>query len=273
MTHTKYVPVTMGASEFLRRDLPGLRVVELRFAPHVVLPPHEHDRATFFVMLEGGFDLLLLRRPFECLPAMTTVQPTGARHTNRMSPQGARVLAIQPDVRERPLPRACESLLSAPSQMKTPRLFHLAWAVARELERPGEASDLYVEGLAFEMLALATRRRPSEAERRPPAWLARAEELLRDRFLQGVSLEELAREAGVHRVHLVRTFRRHLGVSPGEFARELRLQWATDRLARSDESLAAIAHEAGFTDQSHFGRIFKRFTGLTPNRYRETSRR
>ncbi|MGH9868526.1 MAG: helix-turn-helix domain-containing protein [Candidatus Polarisedimenticolia bacterium] len=273
MKSTRYVPVTMGASAFLRRDLPGLRVVELRFAPHVLLPPHEHDRASFFVMLEGGIEMSMSSRTFTCLPTVTTVEPPGARHTNQMSPQGARLLVIQPDVIERPLPLACESLLAAPSQLKSSRLFHLAWALARELEFPGKASDLYVEGLACEMLAHAVRHRANGATRRRPAWLARVEELLREKFLEGVSLGELARVAGVHRVHLVRTFREHNSTSPGAYQRELRLQWASDRLAHSDDPLGLIAHEAGFTDQSHFCRMFRRFTGLTPSRFRQNRRR
>jgi AraC family transcriptional regulator len=272
MTSSRCVPVMMGASSFVDRDLAGFRVAELHFSPDVRLASHEHDRASFLVTLEGGFDLSMRGRTFACIPSVTTIEPTGTRHTNHISSSGARILVIQPDSGRDRLPDACRSMFSTPSQMKNPRLVQLAWSLAHELGHPAEASDLYVEGLVCEMLAHAVRR-GARAARRPPPWLAKAEEVLRERFLDGVLLEDLARAAGVHRVHLVRTFRQHYGTSPGEYLRTLRLQWAAERLTRSDDSLGLIAHEAGFTDQSHFSRLFRRLTGITPGRYRQSRRR
>ena len=49
----------------------------------------------------------------------------------------------------------------------------------------------------------------------------------------------------------------------GEYARSLRLEWAASRLALDDASLAQVALEAGFADQSHFTRAFRRHAGVT----------
>jgi AraC-like DNA-binding protein len=53
-----------------------------------------------------------------------------------------------------------------------------------------------------------------------------------------------------------------------EYVRMLRLDWAAARVAKSEEPLSAIALRAGYADQSHFTRAFKRRTGLTPAQYR-----
>jgi AraC family transcriptional regulator len=67
-------------------------------------------------------------------------------------------------------------------------------------------------------------------------------------------------------------FRARFGESIGEHGRRLRLEWAAERLVCSDERLASIAAHAGFADQSHFTREFRRRFGVPPGLYRLTHR-
>ena len=54
----------------------------------------------------------------------------------------------------------------------------------------------------------------------------------------------------------------------GSYVRNLRLEWVAARLLSSEEPLASLALAAGFADQSHLTRAFKRYSGLTPRAYR-----
>ncbi len=108
--------------------------------------------------------------------------------------------------------------------------------------------------------------------RRTPPWLHRAQELLHDRFADSLRTGEIAKEVAVHPAHLARAFRGCFGVSMGAYVRRLRLEWAAMKLAHSERSLAELALAAGFADQSHFTRAFKRYSGLTPRAYRRTRR-
>jgi AraC family transcriptional regulator len=72
----------------------------------------------------------------------------------------------------------------------------------------------------------------------------------------------------VHPIHLARTFRARYGISVGEYGRRVRIEWAAAEIARGESSLAAVATEAGFADQSHFTRLFRRYVGTTPARFR-----
>jgi AraC-like DNA-binding protein len=76
----------------------------------------------------------------------------------------------------------------------------------------------------------------------------------------------------LHPVYLARSFRERYGVSIGEYLRRVRLDWAAAQLAATETSLAVLAADAGFADQSHFTRAFKRHAGLTPARYRRAVR-
>jgi AraC family transcriptional regulator len=108
---------------------------------------------------------------------------------------------------------------------------------------------------------------------RPRPWLRSAEELLRARIGDHVGLTELADAVGVHPAHLARAFRAQHGVSVGEYGRRLRLMVAAKELAGDGTSVATIAMQAGFADQSHFTRVFKRYVGVTPARYRAETQR
>ena len=145
----------------------------------------------------------------------------------------------------------------------------LAWRLAGELRARDTSWALAAEGLVLQLLAIAGRSTsPARAPR--AAWLAEAREVLHDGVPdRRVSLTDLAETVGVHPTHLARSFRREYGVSVGEYARSLRLEWAAAELTLDDAGLADVAARAGFADQSHFTRAFRRHTGVTPGRYRE----
>jgi AraC family transcriptional regulator len=87
-------------------------------------------------------------------------------------------------------------------------------------------------------------------------------ELPRGRFFGRAGFR---REVGVH---FAATFRRFLGCSLGEHQRRRRFEHARTRLADRAATLAEIAAEASFADQSHLTRTFKRFSGMTPGEHR-----
>jgi AraC family transcriptional regulator len=83
-------------------------------------------------------------------------------------------------------------------------------------------------------------------------------------------LQQVATEAGVHPAHLARVFRRHHRCTIGSYLRRLRLDAACRQLVSGERPLADIALAAGFADQSHFSRLFRAATGVTPTHYRRS---
>jgi AraC family transcriptional regulator len=116
--------------------------------------------------------------------------------------------------------------------------------------------------------ALLEGRSVSDTGRRFPQWLERVRNILEQRFAEPYKLSEIAAEAGVHPVHLAREFRKYYGTSVGEYLRRVRIEYACRELIGSNAAVTNIAFAAGFADQSHFSRTFKRLCGTTPGRYR-----
>lgn len=117
---------------------------------------------------------------------------------------------------------------------------------------------------------LLARHAPARSARRvgdvPRRFVSLAREHLDAHYAQNTSLAELARLTGRSPFHLLRTFRREVGLPPAEYQAHVRVRHAKRRL-RDGESIAETAAETGFVDQSHLTRCFKRVVGVTPGAY------
>jgi AraC family transcriptional regulator len=147
----------------------------------------------------------------------------------------------------------------------------LAVRILDEFEHFDASSSLIVEGMMLELLGVCDRQARGNAA--PPRWLRSVSDLLREHCTDPWSLADVAAEAGVHPGYLACVFRRHFGCTIGEFIRRQRISLACRALAEGDTPLADVALLAGFADQSHFTRTFKRQLGLTPAAYRKTTAR
>jgi AraC-like DNA-binding protein len=110
----------------------------------------------------------------------------------------------------------------------------------------------------------------------PPTGIARgavrrAKEILRFGFRKNLSLEQIAREVGLSKYHLIRAFDREVGTTPHRFLTEVRITHAR-RLMMRGLPTAQVALESGFCDQSHLNRCYRKTFGVPPVRGRSDSR-
>jgi methylphosphotriester-DNA--protein-cysteine methyltransferase len=103
------------------------------------------------------------------------------------------------------------------------------------------------------------------AEARPDPLVAAAVAMI-ERTRARMRVEELTRRIGLSQSALERRFRRLVGVSPRRFASLVRLRNVA-RLHEEGADLTTIAHAAGYSDQPHLSKDFKRFTGLPPGAF------
>lgn len=263
------MPISMGSPRFRTLEVPGFVVSDVWFPGGAVLPPHTHERAVVAICLRGRIDARLGRHALEGQSGVLWTEPAEDSHSNVTSVDGARVLAIQPDPTRAHLFEPVRSLLEEPHRLRDVRLPPLAARLRRWLAEPDPWSPLNVQAGALELLGEAGRAfQRAAGAGTPPRWLSRVVDLLHSRFREHITLDELAREAGVHPMHLTRVFRRFEGCSVGQAQRELRLSWAERLIRESEEPIGRIAIRAGFADQSHFTRVFRASRGTTPGALR-----
>jgi AraC family transcriptional regulator len=249
----------------LRRTVSGLILTETRYDADAAFPHHSHDLAYFSVLITGAHVERVARAETDYRPFTANFHPTGEEHSGCVR-GGSSMLVLELDETWLARVPGRDLLPGEGLTVQGPESVQLAARLFHEFHLGDPCSALAIEGLACELLAAAGRRR--ERATRRPAWLRQVEELLHAETDGRLDLARLAREAGVHPMHLARVFRRQHGMSMGAFARRLKVEAACAALARPHESLADIALALGFADQSHFTRTFRAATGLTPGRFR-----
>jgi AraC family transcriptional regulator len=261
------IPVSGGTIRVRSLDCGGLRFAELEFPAGLVLAPHYHERACMSIMTHGLLVERLGGREHECAPGGVLVKPAGETHSDRFGRRGSRQIVVEPT------DGAADALglaeVFGATWLKQPAsAAALATRMGAELRARDAATALSLQALFLELCAGAVRHgRPGDGAS-PPRWLRQTAERIREELRPDLTVAELARDVGFHPSHVARCFRAHFGVSIGTYARDARLRWSADRLRASPLSISEIALRAGFADQPHFTRSFRKAFGTTPSRYR-----
>lgn len=152
-------------------------------------------------------------------------------------------------------------------------VIHDGW-LANQFERlftamtaTGVPSAIRQEELLLMLLA-GVLREPGNPQQFPaiPQAIRRARDLIDDQPARAVTLEDLAREAGLSRFQVLRGFARATGMTPHAYLVQCRIDLAR-RMIAGGSSLAEAAIASGFADQSHMTRTFIRKYGLSPGAY------
>jgi AraC family transcriptional regulator len=266
-------PIDCGSSledgGWLRQcNLIGFKLTEVYHPAGFERARHTHAQASFHFSFHGGCIEYEGRRVRESKLFTLSFQPPGHEHSCRCFKEGLRSLSLEMERDWMSRLRDYSIHLDQPESFQSPQIQWLTARLRRELAVMDQASPLVIEALALELAVEAARCQLKSSEQHWPGWLSRAKEFLHAHYREALSLRDVARAAGVHPVHLARTFRQHFHCTVGEYVRGLRIEFACQQIGHADASLPEIAVAAGFYDQSQFSRAFKRVMGVTPTEFR-----
>jgi AraC family transcriptional regulator len=246
------------------RRLGDLRLVDKRHRAGEVLGWHVHETAYVTFVIRGGYRERMREACDDCGPSSAILHPPGERHADVFGNRNTRLLDVE--LGGRFLYGTAGHAFLDRRVLQGHAIRHQAARLERELKYTDDVSPLVAESVMLEIAVEALR--SSGNGRRPPAWLREAETIVRDRFHQRLGLSDIACELDVAPGQLARAFRHHRNETVGDAIRRHRVEYAKQRMS-SRSSLAKIALDAGFADQSHFTRTFLRFTGVSPAAYRK----
>lgn len=150
----------------------------------------------------------------------------------------------------------------------------IAHAAESEIKSDSPAGNLFMESLATALaahvLARYTLRPAVGSECRggmSPYQLRRTRDLIEANLGEGLGLAELAANVGMSTYHFCRMFKQATSLTPHQFVIKKRIQQSQQWLREHRQTTAEIAGRLGFSDQSHFARVFRTTVGITPKQY------
>ncbi len=254
-------------SSHKRRESFGLGISDMTpTVPEHAVETHTHDDAHFLLLLDGLYLSSAHGMPAICNEVAIIMNPPGTRHRDCFRGTEGRFMTLSMSGND--WRAATQDFPVADFSLRMDATALLSgYRIWRELQHWDEASALAIEA---EMQTLFSEARIAHRQiaYTAPQWLARTRERLRDCSLETPRLSELAKIADVHPVYFARAFRQRYGCSPGEYLRRCRLERATALLRDKRLSLAHIAMQCGFVDQSHFNHGFRQAYRVSPGEFR-----
>ncbi len=174
---------------------------------------------------------------------------------------------------------ASEVVLRDPLFAHDALLQELGTTLLSVAERDDSSGALFADFLNLAIVARLLGRYGDSAPSAPrkayglPGWrLKRAVEFIDAHLGSRVMLSDLAEAVGMSRMHFASQSRAATGLRPHEYMLRRRIEKAQLMLSTTDIPIAELALTVGFSSQAHFTTVFKRFSGLTPNRWRHSQR-
>lgn len=157
-----------------------------------------------------------------------------------------------------------------------PKVEHLMRALEYESNQPSTHDSFGLEciataiALALSQHAVATAIPSKAGPRLAPRQIRAVQSYVEERLEHSIVLTELAATAGLSPFHFLRAFKQSLGVTPGQYVLDRRMERARALLTSSRLSVAEVGICVGFAHSSHFTRAFRRAAGMAPSMFRNS---
>lgn len=247
-----------------KRETDRLILSETSYNPFFTIPCHYHKNHYLCYVLKGDFSEFSSKKEIACTKGDIIIHPRYQEHSNFFSKSGGLCFNVEmTGMFQKEL-----SLLNISSyqvlKKENPFIKSIVDRIYMEFKNYDCFSEWIIEGLLLELMGTISRQVHDQGS---SYWFKKAKKIIDENYGKEVSTAFVAGELNVSASHLAREFRKAAGMTLGEYLRVSRIQQACQQLKKQDPDISQIAFELGFTDQSHFTKVFRRQMGITPRKY------
>ena len=236
-------------------------------------PPHLHEEYCLQLVLRGTERTIRRGESFTAYPGDLSLMNPDEVHSTDSVRSEYKMIRIRPHA----LAPICPEIFGAgsakprfplfvdPDRATYRSLLRLLSKLEQKLSFLEQESE-FVSAIAQLFGRLIPSRTDGSREGKGPDRVRLVREYIRAHYAENISLSALSSLTGLSSFHLLRSFRRQVGIPPHEYQTQLRIAHAR-KLLSAGHAISAAAAETGFCDQSHFARNFKRIVAMTPGRY------
>ena len=154
------------------------------------------------------------------------------------------------------------------------RVTVLYTALLTEWEHHGKVPGVTASAAAYQMLTglYGTGVPSGDSRKQMPKVVADAIRIMQQDFAFLDGIGDLADRLEVSQEYLTRTFGRHVGLPPGKYLNQLKIEYAKLLLRQGRHSVSFVADACGFANGNYFARVFRNMTGLSPAQYMKNYR-
>jgi AraC-like DNA-binding protein len=249
-------------------NLNGCILTEAGYTPQMQVPWHYHENAYFYYHIKGHMLEVTRKQSFDCIPGTILFHHWQEPHYNTNFSKDAGFFHVELAQTWFEKHELSASNFQGSNRLEQPLFKSLFHKIYKESKINDSTTSIATEGLLLQVLA-EIMRYDAYPKTSVPTWVHKVKEIIHEYYAERITLSFLARETGIHPVHLSRDFPRYFRMTMGDYIRKIKIDKATVFLSDRKKSITEIAYDCGFSDQSHFIRCFKQATGITPNKYRK----
>lgn len=232
------------------------------------LGAHCHEQTQLTMVVFGAMGEMAQDQEQIYGPLDIVVKPAGTVHSNEFGDRGTQTLQFSlnpewlfefPELNE----------LGRYRSFHCPALTRTMLGLFRQLKQNSDLTRNDCEKIFYRLRqGISEAIQPTNQTNRP-RWLEHVANRINSESCNSLTVKQVSDDVDKHRVSVARAFRQHYGKSIKQIQQQIRVKRAAQLLTDSDKQLANVSIDCGFSDQSHLTRVFKSYTGLTPNQFRQ----
>ena len=257
------------------RDISVLWVAESNWVTNSGLKPHKHDYYHMFIVRQGPLDFIFDDEVYQLENGEALLAKPGVIHgMDDVKIRMGRVYEIKFTTQSPALKNLLDNL---PAKLPSaPFAEALVQELVAESDLQEPSTPTFVSDYLLSLINFYSRQygklESHETSTIDTTGFSKVSkeivQYLEANYAHEISLQEIADAVGLNKNYICSVFKRDSGMTIGNCQTAIRIRKAAEMISFSDMNLVQVASATGFTNLSHFNRIFKKIVGIPPGQYR-----